>query len=337
MKNISKWFNKYFIPHRENGYRPHFLRHESILVIFLVVIVIELSFLAQVFVVFDKTKFLASVLPAILTDLTNTERSQNDAPPLTENVLLTKAAQMKAQDMAEKGYFAHTSPEGKTPWYWFEQAGYHFTSAGENLAVNFFESSDVATAWMNSPTHRANIVKKEYKEIGIGVASGIYKGRNTVFVAQLFGTPLATSAEPVNTTPVVPVVALKPVALLPAPVVTTTPTVAPAATQVLGETTTKSTESPSGINLFLAKILTSPRNYVNSIYIGILAILSFALLLLWFIKSEIRHPLIMIRGLSLISVIVVLFILNINLDTLHLKTNVTTTDITANAINFIQN
>ena len=47
------------------------------------------------------------------------------------------AAQAKADDMATKGYFAHTSPDGKNSWYWFKQAGYTFTYAGENLALDF--------------------------------------------------------------------------------------------------------------------------------------------------------------------------------------------------------
>ncbi|MEJ0001761.1 MAG: CAP domain-containing protein [bacterium] len=168
------------------------------LVFFLVIMVIELGFLVQVFLVFDKTKFLAQVLPAVLADLTNKERADNGAAPLTENALLDKAAQEKADDMARNGYFAHTSPEGKTPWYWFQQVGYNYIYAGENLAVNFFESNDVAQAWMNSPTHRENIVKKEYTEIGIGVATGTYQGHNTVFVAQLFGKPLVFADAPIK-------------------------------------------------------------------------------------------------------------------------------------------
>ena len=60
-------------------------------------------------------------------------------------------------DMAEKSYFAHTSPEGLTPWYWITLAGYRFSLAGENLAIDFTESEDVENAWMNSPAHRASI------------------------------------------------------------------------------------------------------------------------------------------------------------------------------------
>ncbi|MEI6553150.1 MAG: CAP domain-containing protein, partial [bacterium] len=75
------------------------------------------------------------------------------------------------------------------PWYWIDQTGYQYSSAGENLAVNFDYSKDVVQAWMNSPTHRANIVKAKYQEIGIGIAEGFYQGRPSVFVVQMFGTP----------------------------------------------------------------------------------------------------------------------------------------------------
>jgi hypothetical protein len=97
---------------------------------------------------------------------------------------------MKANDMATKGYFAHTSPEGLSPWYWFKQAGYDFVYAGENLAVNFSDSAEVDKAWMNSPGHRDNILNTKYTEVGIATANGMYQGRPTTFVVQEFGRPM---------------------------------------------------------------------------------------------------------------------------------------------------
>jgi len=91
--------------------------------------------------------------------------------------------------MASKGYFAHYSPSGLSPWYWFTKAGYSYKKAGENLAVNFKDSDDVVRAWMNSPTHKANIVKEGYTEIGIGIAEGVYQGKKATFVVQLFAAP----------------------------------------------------------------------------------------------------------------------------------------------------
>jgi uncharacterized protein YkwD len=136
--------------------------------------------------VFDS---LSAIYAAVLVNLTNQNRAAANVAELTVNPLLEKAAQMKADDMAAKGYFAHNTPEGKTPWYWFDQAGYKYTYAGENLAVNFEESADVETAWMNSRGHFLNIMNPKYTEIGMATSTGLYKGRTAIFVVQMFGSP----------------------------------------------------------------------------------------------------------------------------------------------------
>ncbi len=137
---------------------------------------------------------LAAVVTATLVDLANSDRSEENLGNLKISPVLVEAAQAKANDMAEKGYFAHNSPEGLTSWHWFSEAGYSFSYAGENLAVNFSDSMDVENAWMKSPTHRANIMNGKFTEIGIATAVGEYKGKETVFVVQMFGTPRAVAA-----------------------------------------------------------------------------------------------------------------------------------------------
>lgn len=132
---------------------------------------------------------VATVLVGTLNTLTNSERESQNLSVLTGNPLLDKSAQLKANDMAEKGYFAHNGPDGRKPWYWFEQVGYKYSYAGENLAVDFNESEDVVSAWMNSPTHRANIVKGVYTEVGTAIATGTYKGKEAVFVVQHYASP----------------------------------------------------------------------------------------------------------------------------------------------------
>lgn len=131
----------------------------------------------------------AAVVTASLVTLLNTDRADNNLPTLTVNPVLTAVAQAKADDMAKLGYFAHNSPEGKTPWYWFKQEGYSFVSAGENLAIDFSDSADVERAWMNSPGHRANLLNTTFTEVGIATAVGNYNGHKTTFVVQAFGTP----------------------------------------------------------------------------------------------------------------------------------------------------
>lgn len=138
---------------------------------------------------------LAAVVSARLVDLTNTDRSGNGLGTLTVNPVLTAAAQAKANDMAAKSYFAHTSPDGKSSWFWFKQAGYSFSYAGENLAVDFTDSDDVNQAWLNSPTHRANIMNGHFTQIGIATAEGTFEGHPTVFVVQMFGTPAGAAGQ----------------------------------------------------------------------------------------------------------------------------------------------
>lgn len=132
---------------------------------------------------------LAAVVSATLVSLANEGREGGQLAPLAVNSLLIAAAQAKADDMAAKGYFSHTSPDGSEPWDWIAAAGYDYAHAGENLAVNFSDSENVMRAWMESPTHRANVMSSRYTEIGIATAVGEYKGKQAIFVVQMFGTP----------------------------------------------------------------------------------------------------------------------------------------------------
>lgn len=134
---------------------------------------------------------VSTVLPAVVVDLTNKERSQYEIAPLVRNEILDTAAQLKAEHMAKNEYFAHYSPTGVSPWYWFDQVGYVYAHAGENLAIHFTDSTEVVNAWMKSPTHRQNIVGPQYTEIGVGTAKGTFEGYDTVYVVQLFGAPAA--------------------------------------------------------------------------------------------------------------------------------------------------
>jgi uncharacterized protein YkwD len=140
-------------------------------------------------IILNSTDSFAAVLASMLVDMTNTDRSTASLSKLTVNPLLQAAAQAKADDMAKYGYFAHTSPTGVTPWHWIATTGYDFAYAGENLAIDYFESADVESAWMNSPTHRANIMSGTFTEIGIATAIGTYNGHQTTFVVQMFGRP----------------------------------------------------------------------------------------------------------------------------------------------------
>jgi hypothetical protein len=197
-KPLRHRVHDFFLPHERNNYRPYFFGAVSVAAISITILILELGFIAQIALVFPNTNFLASVLPGVLATLTNEARAANNVQPLTPDPLLDKAAQLAANDMAANGYFAHVSPDGKTPWYWLGQVGYQYSYAGENLAVNFSDSQALQTAWMNSPTHFANIVKPEYTRIGFGTATGVYEGKDTTFVVEFFATPPASKVTPVT-------------------------------------------------------------------------------------------------------------------------------------------
>lgn len=138
----------------------------------------------------SRTPQTSAVASSELVMLTNEYRKESGVPLLTENSQLTMAAEAKARDMAERSYFSHQTPEGEDPWVFLDKVGYAYASAGENLAVNFNKSTTVTTAWMNSPTHRTNILNSEFTEIGVGTAQGVYKGHTATFVVQLFAQPV---------------------------------------------------------------------------------------------------------------------------------------------------
>jgi len=136
---------------------------------------------------FSQNIFFADITKIALENLTNQVRQEFNLNPLTDNKKLDQAAMMKAENMIQNNYFNHTSPSGVTPWHWFAEAGYDYKYAGENLAIGFFESEEVFRAWMNSPTHKENLVNPNYKETGIAVLRG-FGGNNAIVVVQLFGT-----------------------------------------------------------------------------------------------------------------------------------------------------
>ena len=222
-----------FIPHEGNKFRPDFLERLSV-GIMLVLILLSFAMANLQSLLWISSDWLVStILPAVIVDLTNDERSSERVGTLTRSALLDKAANLKAEDMAKNEYFAHYSPTGVSPWYWLDQAGYNYLHAGENLAVHFTDSSDVLSAWMDSPSHRANIMNGDYIEIGIGTAKGEYKGQPTIYVVQLFGTKRdtvttpsvagASAASPANE----PQVSIEKIAISDAPTATST-AVAPA-------------------------------------------------------------------------------------------------------------
>ncbi len=302
---MIKWFKKYFIPHEGNNHCPHTLCDSSTRNIVIIILFLELiTFLGPTLNHLNRTGQMAAVLPAVLDSLTNDERQSQNLNTLIINDKLNKAAEMKAIDMATKGYFAHVSPEGKTPWYWIEKAGYEYQYAGENLAVDFSDSKDVTNAWMNSPTHKANIVKKNYTEVGTGVAKGIYEGRETMFVAQVYANPLSNTIR--QTQPIKAEIKIikeiSNVKKIKEPV------------NILGAETSVDTvstpiESINKVTL-LQKLIASPRNTTNIILYIVFSVVLFVLLLYIFVKMRNYHKGIITNGLIILAIVGAIFIAN---------------------------
>ena len=122
--------------------------------------------------------------------LTNADRAAFGLPPLSVSETLTKAAEQKAAHMERYGYFAHTAPDGTRPWYFFEQSGYQYRYAGENLAIHFSTAEAQSSAWMASETHRENILSPKYVETGVAVRDAVLDGKHATISVELFGTRL---------------------------------------------------------------------------------------------------------------------------------------------------
>ena len=179
----------HLIPSERNHYRPHLLSHRTLGLLSTLLIAIKVASIGLTTFGPVLPALSEAITPNTVFEFTNSAREQFKVQPLTYNSLLAKAAQAKADDMLSKGYFAHNTPEGRTPWFFIKQAGYTYISAGENLAVDFTEVEKVTDAWLNSPGHRANILNKNFKELGVGVSQGRFKGHIATFVVQMFGSP----------------------------------------------------------------------------------------------------------------------------------------------------
>lgn len=103
-------------------------------------------------------------------DLVNAERAKAGLKSLKMNAELSKVATLKSQDMAKNNYFDHTSPTYGSPFDMMKKFGISYRTAGENIAMGQTTPEQVMNGWMNSPGHRANILKASFTEIGIGIA-----------------------------------------------------------------------------------------------------------------------------------------------------------------------
>ncbi|MET9762024.1 CAP domain-containing protein [Streptomyces sp. NPDC006372] len=112
-----------------------------------------------------------SAAAAQVLKLVNEERAKVGCSPVDANSALTDLAQAFSEDMAKRGFFDHTDPDGATPWNRAEKAGIS-NLGGENIARGQADAAAVMDSWMNSPGHRANILNCDFKTLGVGVEFG---------------------------------------------------------------------------------------------------------------------------------------------------------------------
>lgn len=201
MARIRHHLKNHFIPHEGNDYQPHALRRHWLhryavgLVMLKVLVLVVVGFYAG-------PAYPSDITVTNIVRLVNNARRQNNVPVLRSNALLMKAATSKANDMIRQQYFAHISPSNVSPWYWFKQAGYVYSYAGENLAIDFIQSEDVVQAWLNSPAHRKNLLSTRFKEVGVATATGTINGVRSLLVVQMYGTPIVKPVVRTATAPI---------------------------------------------------------------------------------------------------------------------------------------
>jgi uncharacterized protein YkwD len=145
---------------------------------------------------------LLTTVPALASDITrdsvlaamNQRRIEANLAPLHDDPRLNAAAEDRMRDMEERGYWAHRSPDGRSPFSWLRVHRYFLRTAGENLATGF-ETTELLTAgWMESRGHRANIMSPDFADCGIAVIDGATTGRAAGrSVVVLFGSAEAFS------------------------------------------------------------------------------------------------------------------------------------------------
>ncbi len=116
----------------------------------------------------------------------NKERNKNNLLPLIKNNKLIQAANNKARYLLKNNLFDHNSADGTKIFSdWIKESNYEYSFVGENLAINFSDEKSILKAWMDSPSHRENILDENYLETGIAVQSKNGK----ILVVQIFGRP----------------------------------------------------------------------------------------------------------------------------------------------------
>lgn len=178
-----------FLPHHQGRRRAKLIHHPALFsyIFFVVCLIYTVNFLSWKLP--GVLGYASDIKVSDLLALTNQERVERGLGSLAFSETLSQAAQSKAEHMFAHNYWAHVGPDGAEPWEFITGAGYRYLYAGENLARDFQHSQPVVAAWLDSPSHRDNLLSSRYEEIGLAVVNGILDGRETTLVVQMFGKP----------------------------------------------------------------------------------------------------------------------------------------------------
>jgi len=199
-KTLKQYFFEWFIPHSVNNHTPHATHRKTLCAVFAFVFIFKVVVLS--FFIDVNLTYSGGISSNDIVAMTNSLRADKKLVTLTVNQDLVMAARLKAEDMFLRQYWSHEAPDGTTPWHWFDEVGYVYEYAGENLAMDFHTSDGVFKGWVDSRTHYENLVNPTFRETGVAVLPGIYEGKNTTIVVQLFGTQMKYGTPGVSKTPV---------------------------------------------------------------------------------------------------------------------------------------
>ncbi len=328
MEKFKQKIKNWFIPGTENDHKPHILRNKTLIVFAIGVLLIKLAVFG-LFLYFPNSAYFSVITTNRLIELTNQSRAQSNLPALKIDEKLSEAAYLKAQDILEQNYFAHTSPQGITPWYWFKQANYNYQYAGENLAIDFIDAESLYGALMNSPSHKQNILSTHYKEIGIAVITGEFNGKKTTIAVQHFGSqfeqPSIAQIEPAQTKPTETspeLEKLKEKELASARETKEEPILTPKEEVIESEILAKTQEKIKEFEKFakniqtqeapkiLGTLVSKSEEITTNIYIYALLFVVLALILNIFIKLEVQRKSTIISAILIIGLIAILIIIS---------------------------
>ena len=277
----------WFVPHKHNDHRPHLIRLHGLAVVALLIVGVQVTANIMRPPSLRVLAYASNITPVDVFNQTNQERVANGLPALRLDARLNQSASLKAQNMFAEDYWAHVSPSGIQPWYWFQQAGYTYSYAGENLAKDFDTTSGVVQGWMNSPGHRANLLNTNYTDVGFAVQNGTLQGAQTTLVVAHYGAtagasvaaaPVAPAAprpmpRPAVAAATAPPAPVAPAAATPAPPPTPTPTVSPEPAAASGRIT-PSAPAPQQYSLF------RPLSIIRTLNLGTIVTILLLLILL---------------------------------------------------------